>query len=69
VKFSHGFLESTVQTTTDMELYGIDGKIQVSLSTYELLKEQYEFEQREDEIDINGTGKIKTYFLISKKQI
>jgi class 3 adenylate cyclase len=69
VKFSHGFLESTVQTTTDMELYGIYGKIQVSLSTYELLKEQYEFEQREDEIDINGTGKIKTYFLISKKQI
>jgi class 3 adenylate cyclase len=46
-----------------MESTGVPGRIQVSLSTYGLLREHYEFEAR-GEIEVKGKGKMQTYFLV-----
>ena len=41
---------------------GLPGRIQVSQTTYELLKEDYTFEAREA-IQVKGKGEMLTYFL------
>ena len=45
-----------------MESHGIPGCIQVSESTYELLKDKFSLDTR-GEIDVKGKGKMTTYIL------
>jgi class 3 adenylate cyclase len=49
-----------------MESHGLPGKIQVSQATYELLKDQFQFEAR-GEIEVKGKGKMCAYWLVRKK--
>jgi adenylate cyclase len=61
-KFIYDLWGNTVNTSARMESSGIPGKIQVSESTYELLKDTYSFENR-GKVDIKGKGLITTYLL------
>lgn len=65
-KFIYDLWGDTVNMASRMESQGIAGRIQVTQSTYESLKDQYLFESR-GEIEIKGKGAMLTYLLIGKK--
>lgn len=50
-----------------MESTGHAGKIQVSPQTYELLRNEYILEERNQPMDFKGTSIAQTYFLIQKR--
>lgn len=64
-KFSYDLWGDTVNTASRMESHGEVGKIQVSETTYQLLKNKFVFEERGN-IDIKGKGMMKTYFLVGR---
>ncbi|MEQ8957293.1 MAG: adenylate/guanylate cyclase domain-containing protein, partial [Coleofasciculus sp. C2-GNP5-27] len=65
-KFSYDLWGDTVNTASRMESHGLPGRIQVTQATYELLKDEYEFEER-GVIQIKGKGDMTTYWLRGKK--
>lgn len=67
-KFAYDVWGDTVNTASRMESGGKPGMIQVSPSAYELLKDDFILEKREDIVEFKGKGKIQTYFLIGKKE-
>lgn len=66
-KFAYDVWGDTVNTASRMESGGKPGKIQISPSTYELVKDEFDIEKREDIVEFKGKGKIQTYFLKKKK--
>ncbi|MEE8407367.1 MAG: adenylate/guanylate cyclase domain-containing protein, partial [Acidimicrobiia bacterium] len=62
-KFAYDLWGDAVNIASRMESTGVPGRIQVSLSTYGLLREHYVFEAR-GEIEVKGKGKMQTYFLV-----
>ncbi|MBE9130021.1 MULTISPECIES: adenylate/guanylate cyclase domain-containing protein [unclassified Coleofasciculus] len=65
-KFIYDLWGDAVNTASRMESHGIAGAIQVSLSTYELLKNRFELKER-GAIPIKGKGEMTTYLLIGRK--
>ena len=65
-KFIYDLWGDTVNTASRMESHGIPGEIQVTDATYELLKSQYQFQER-GVIQVKGKGNMTTYLLIGKK--
>ncbi|MBL8003726.1 MAG: hypothetical protein JNL36_01400 [Candidatus Kapabacteria bacterium] len=65
-KFVYDLWGDTVNTASRMESYGEIHKIQVSEASYELLKNDFHFEERIP-IEMKGKGFMKTYFLLGKK--
>ncbi|MBZ8181758.1 hypothetical protein G3T18_16950 [Oscillatoria salina IIICB1] len=65
-KFSYDLWGDAVNTASRMESHGIPGKIQVTATTYEKLKDRYHFVCR-GAIDIKGKGNMITYLLMGKK--
>lgn len=65
-KFIYDLWGDAVNTASRMESHGIPGAIQVSASTYELLKDNYDLEER-GVIDVKGKGKMTTYLLLGRK--
>lgn len=61
-KFIYDLWGDTVNTASRMESHGIPNRIQVTPSTYELLREDFTFESR-GTIEIKGKGSMQTYFL------
>jgi len=61
-KFIYDLWGDTVNTANRMETYGLPNQIHVSDATFELLKNKYQLEPRE-EIDVAGKGKMKTFWL------
>ncbi len=66
-KFSYDLWGDTVNLASRMEELGETDNIQVSESTYQLLKDKYVFEKR-GEIEVKGKGKITTYWLLGRSQ-
>ena len=64
-KFSYDLWGNTVNTASRMESHGIPGQIQISDTTYELIKENFHCEPR-GLIDVKGKGPMKTYLLKDK---
>ncbi|MCZ8156905.1 MAG: hypothetical protein O9264_12330 [Leptospira sp.] len=64
-KFSYDVWGDAVNTASRMESHSQPGKIQVTLETYNLLKDDYRFTKR-GEIEIKGKGLMKTFFLEGK---
>jgi len=56
----------TVNLASRMESLGVPGRIQVTSSVFERLRDRYEFEER-GVIDVKGKGMLPTYFLIGRK--
>ena len=65
-KFAYDLWGDTVNIASRMESHGLPGKIQVSEAFYQLLKDQYIFEER-GEIDVKGKGMMKAYLLVERK--
>lgn len=61
-KFAYDIWGDTVNTASRMEAYGKPGQIQVSESTYHLLKDKYDFIDR-GLINVKGKGDLQAYFL------
>lgn len=67
-KYIYDIWGDCVNTASRMESSGLPGKIQTTQNTYDLLKDKYEFERR-DETFIKGKGRVVTYFLKGKPVI
>lgn len=67
-KFSYDLWGDAVNLASRMEQQGIAGQIQVSQSTYDLLKDDYDFELR-GSIPVKGQGVEQAFILKSKKAI
>ncbi len=65
-KFSYDLWGDTVNIASRMESLGTPGCIQVTSATYERLKDQYLFDQRQS-IQVKGKGEMTTYRLIAQK--
>ena len=61
-KFAYDIWGDTVNTASRMESSGEVGKVNISGSTYELIKDKFTCEYR-GEIEAKGKGKIKMYFI------
>ncbi|MFA7399256.1 MAG: adenylate/guanylate cyclase domain-containing protein [Sideroxydans sp.] len=65
-KFIYDLWGDTVNLASRMESNGIPDHIQVSTSTWERLRDRYDFDDRGD-IEVKGIGKVKAYLLKNKK--
>jgi adenylate cyclase len=61
-KFAYDLWGDTVNTAARMESHGVPGEIQLTESTYELVRERFSLEER-GMIDVKGKGLMRTYFL------
>lgn len=61
-KFAYDLWGDTVNTAARMESHGKPGRIQVTESTHELLRDRYPFVDR-GTIDVKGKGPMRAYFL------
>jgi adenylate cyclase len=62
-KFQYDVWGDTVNTASRMESHGVAGRIQLSASTYELLKDDFVCEPR-GVVDVKGKGPMETWFLV-----
>ncbi|WP_293126894.1 adenylate/guanylate cyclase domain-containing protein [Okeania sp. SIO1I7] len=65
-KFIYDLWGDAVNVASRMESSGKAGKIQVTTTTYELLKDKYIFQER-GLTSVKGRGKMVTYWLLGKK--
>lgn len=65
-KFQYDIWGDTVNTASRMESSGAVGKVNISESTYELVKDKFNCEYR-GEIEAKGKGKIKMYFVYNNE--
>ncbi|AFZ37067.1 adenylate/guanylate cyclase [Stanieria cyanosphaera PCC 7437] len=65
-KFTYDLWGDAVNIARRMESQGIPDTIQVSATTYKLLKDKYYFQTR-GVISVKGKGEMKTYLLTGKK--
>ena len=63
-KFAYDIWGDTVNTASRMESSGEIGKVNISETTYELVKDQFNCEYR-GEVEAKGKGKLKMYFVIA----
>ena len=66
-KFSYDLWGDTVNVASRMESHGLASRVQVSERTYELLRDQYVFEDR-GEIKIKGKQLMKAYLLKGRRE-
>ena len=65
-KFSYDLWGDTVNTASRMESHGVEDCIQVTVATYERLKNKYLFEGR-GMIQVKGMGEMETYLLTGRR--
>jgi len=65
-KFTYDLWGDTVNMASRMEHHGEANRIHVSENTYNLLRDEYNFEMR-DRIEVKGKGMVQSYFLVSRK--
>lgn len=65
-KFSYDLWGDTVNTASRMESEGVSGAIQVSPSTYELIRDEYVCQPR-GSIRVKGKSEMETYLLVSRR--
>jgi len=64
-KYIYDVFGDTVNTASRMESHSLPMRINVSESTYNLLKDEFAFEEREA-IEIKGKGKLRMFLLHNK---
>ena len=65
-KFIYDLWGDSVNVASRMESQGLAGRIQVTDSVYERLKDRYVFEER-GQIDVKGKGEMITYWLMGRQ--
>ena len=66
-KFAYDIWGDTVNVASRMQTKSEPGRINVSESTYELIKDHYDCEFR-GEIDVKNKGMMKMFFVNAKKE-
>ncbi len=66
-KFAYDLWGDTVNTASRMESSGEPGRVQCSETTYNALKDLFDFEER-GTIEVKGKGAMKTYFVLGRKE-
>lgn len=66
-KFVYDLWGDPVNVAARMESYSIPGKIQITRSTFQLIKDEFNCEPR-GILDIKGKGKMATWFLVGAKK-
>jgi adenylate cyclase len=64
-KFIYDLWGDTVNTASRMESHGLPGRIQVTESTFDRLRDEYRFEDR-GQIEVKGKGRLRTYLLVGR---
>lgn len=67
-KFIYDVWGDTVNTASRMESHGIPLMIQVSEATFELTKDQFEYETR-GVIEVKGKGEMRTHLLVRRREV
>jgi class 3 adenylate cyclase len=67
-KFIYDLWGDTVNIASRVESQGVPGSIQVTEATYQSLRKQYVFEEREP-IHVKGKGQMNCYLLKGKKNL
>lgn len=62
-KFAYDIWGDTVNTASRAESNGLVGKVNITESTYELVKDIFRCEYRGD-IEVKGKGQMKMYFVL-----
>ena len=65
-KFQYDIWGDTVNVASRMESHGDAGKIHISASTYELIKDDFECEYR-GATQIKGKDELETWYLVGPK--
>lgn len=65
-KFTYDLWGDTVNIASRMESLGVPGGIQVTVATYERLRDKYIFEER-GLLQVKGKGDMTTYLLLGRK--
>jgi len=65
-KFAFELFGDTVNTANRMQSHGMPGKIQITHTTYELIKDEFICEPR-GKVMVKGKGEMETWFLIGAK--
>lgn len=65
-KFTYDLWGDTVNIASRMESLGVPGGIQVTVATYERLRDKYLFEDR-GVLQVKGKGDMMTYLLLGRK--
>lgn len=65
-KFQYDVWGDTVNTASRMESHGLPGRIQLSATTYQLVKDDFLCEPR-GLVDVKGKGPMETWFLIGSR--
>ncbi len=65
-KFTYDLWGDTVNIASRMESLGVPGGIQVTVATYERLRDKYVFEER-GLLQVKGKGDMTTYLLLGRK--
>ena len=64
-KFTYDLWGDTVNTAAPMESHGVEGRIQMTEGTYNLLKDKLAIENR-GIIDVKGKGDMNTFLLTGR---
>jgi guanylate cyclase len=64
-KFQYDIWGPTVNTASRMESQGLPGKVQITQTTYELLKDEFICEPR-GTLEVKGVGEVETWFLVGR---
>jgi class 3 adenylate cyclase/HAMP domain-containing protein len=65
-KFIYDLWGDTVNTASRMESHGVAGRVHVTQSTYDQLRDEFDFEPR-GTVDIKGKGPMQTYLLVRER--
>ena len=66
-KFHYDVWGDSVNTASRMESHGVPGKIQVTMDSYRILKDEFIFEPRGIQ-DVKGKGNMETWFLVGRNK-
>ena len=65
-RFLYDLWGDAVNMASRMESHGTPGQIQVTRATYELLKDEFDFESR-GTIVVKGKGEVETWYLVGRR--
>ncbi|HET8785199.1 MAG TPA: adenylate/guanylate cyclase domain-containing protein [Candidatus Limnocylindrales bacterium] len=65
-RFLYDLWGDAVNMASRMESHGTPGRIQVTRATYELLKDEFDFEPR-GTIVVKGKGEVETWYLVGRR--
>jgi len=67
-KFAYDLWGDAVNTASRMESHGVSNSIQITRSTYELIKDEFVCEPQKP-VNVKGKGEMEVWYVLGKKQV